>query len=200
MKPKSFWNGMMKNRASIEPGRADRQEIGRLRNKIRLADINKSIQKFEHMKAGLTANLSQGKYNKIETHVFESNASNSIACSSMPYIMTDLEGNSFNRQLNIPAFLTVVPQGNKTFILFSYFKKNKYYFEKLVKQIEAHSVEEIEVIFSNIIMKYCQNSVFPPNKFDNFNEKTMREIEWITSRRTQYPNEKLVISKMNLFS
>lgn len=197
---KLYHHVAMKKDVSIEDGRAGRQKVGKIRNKIRLEDITKHLQKFDKLKAGLTTNLSRGRFDRIETHVFESNKSNTIACSSMPFIMTDLEGNLFNRQLNIPAFLTIIPQGDKTIILFSYFKKTKLHFEKLIKQMESLSVEENEIVFSNIIMRYCQNVVFPPKKFDNFNKEQMREIDWITNRRTQYPSEKLVISKINLFN
>lgn len=76
-----------------------------------------------------------------------------------------------------PLFLTVFPQNGKTYIILSYFARNKRRYKFLSEQILPKSVDEQKNIISNIIISYAENTAFSPILWRQFNRETQRKIE-----------------------
>ncbi|MGD6849254.1 hypothetical protein [Rossellomorea aquimaris] len=176
-----------------------RKKVVLKRHEIRKKQIETLNKDLEDLKQVMTINLLKEKYGKLESFTLSIPFQNTIASSSLLYIYADLNGRPFNQKLKYPSFLSIFPQNDSTIVLFSYLKKHRSYFSELISQIHNASDYQKELIFSNILMKYGDNIVFSPNKFQRFDNKALEILSTALDSRTQMPGEKLVYYPLNLF-
>jgi len=169
------------------------------RQEFRQEQLKALNKEFEEIRISMNINLSRERYFKLETILVEVDVQNTIACSCVPYIAMDLNGYVFNHNLKYPSFLTIIPQGNVTVVLLSFFKRHKSHFRNFINQITSASKEEKELIISNILLKYGDNIVFSPTQFNKFNKRALDVFAYGFNNRTQYPGEKLIRYPINLF-
>lgn len=169
------------------------------RQKQRDKQLQQLGAEFEELKIAMNTNLHKRRYHKLETVVIELNIKNTIACSSLIYIYSDLNGYPFNPKLKLPSFITIFPHHDVTLVLLSFFKKHKTNFEVLINQITSASEAQQEMIISNLLLKYGDNIILSPSQFDKFNKKALNILEKGINSRTQLPGEKLIYYPINLF-
>lgn len=143
--------------------------------------LDMSLKDLEKYNTAMKINLSRKRYNKVETKVIEFDEEYSLAVSSTFYMTNDLEGNIINDLSNlkatmIPTMLTVIPQNGKTYILISYFSKDRERFRFINEQILNKSKDEQKIIISNLIIQYCENFVFSPSKWETMDENEQKNI------------------------
>lgn len=176
-----------------------RKKVVLKRQELRMKSFMSLNQELETLKVAMNCNLNKKRYFKIETAVFELPVENIIACSNLLYIYADLNGKVFNPKLKIPCFLTIIPQGKLTVVLFSYLKSHKWHFKELVSQIQELEKSKQEVVFSNILLRYGSNIVLKPSHLKKYSKKSLELIRRGLCTRTQYPKESLVAYPVNLF-
>ena len=169
------------------------------RQEYRLKQLREVERDFNQLKIVLNTNLHNERYNKIQTEVIEIPVKNTIASSSLAYIYADLHGHPFNKLLKFPSFLTLIPQDNTTYFLFSYLSKHKHYFKEFINQLRDVKENEIELVISNLFLKYGDNLCFSPQIFEKFSQKEIDMIGKGINRSTQFPGEKLLVYPVNIF-
>jgi hypothetical protein len=111
------------------------------------------------------------KYDAILTDTIELSINYPIAVATSFYLDFDFEGNliphSDDRMEKV--YLTVFPNGEKTFVLISYFREDKHLYEKLASQISKRG--KIESDLTVLIAAHCENVYFNPNYFNNHIEQ-----------------------------
>lgn len=165
---------------------------------------NESIEKLDALKIPMNINLENNKFYKIKTKVIELPTEYHIAVSSIFFIEWDVEGNLINDLLyykNIkPTFLTIFPQDGKTFILMSYLKKHKSYFDFIDDQILNKSLELQKIIISNMITLYVENVFISPIKWNILSEKAKKDyLKLYDHSLFKKPNRLLVDLNIDVF-
>ncbi len=163
-----------------------------------------SLKDLDKYNTAMKINLSRKRYNKVETKVIEFDEEYSLAVSSTFYMTNDLEGNIINDLSNfkatmIPTMLTVIPQNSKTYVLISYFSKDRERFKFIDNQILNKSKDEQKIIISNLIIEYCENFVFSPDKWETMDEDEQRKIVAGFNDLTTNIYNSQINSKYNLF-
>ncbi|KAF1681263.1 hypothetical protein [Bacillus sp. SKDU12] len=126
--------------------------------------------------------LDNSEFENIISEVIELDTEHHLAVTSTILVERDLVGNQINNLDDwtiplAPLFLTVFPQNGKTYIILSYFTRNKRRYKFLSEQILSKSVDEQKNIISNIIISYAENTAFSPILWRQFNRETQRKIE-----------------------
>jgi len=121
---------------------------------LNLQGTNVALQQLEKEKATLNRSLKNSDFGILKTYIIEFHGSYQIAASSLIAIKYDLDGNEINDIFNYQqdlkfTFLSVFPQGKKTFVLFSFYSKDRKTFSFINKQIMKRSVNEQKIIVSN---------------------------------------------------
>ena len=73
-------------------------------------------------------------------------------------------------------FVTVLPQSNKSYIIYSYLKDDEAYFTNLISQINTKSEVEIKRYFNNLIPEYSENIVFNPSYWNKLSEYQKNDL------------------------
>ncbi|WP_199795769.1 hypothetical protein [Bacillus thuringiensis] len=125
--------------------------------------------------------LDNSNFNEIVTDVIELDEEYHIAVSSITFIERDLNNEVINRLDDLsaqlaPLFVTIFPQQGKTYILLSYFARNKRKYKFIKEQILSKSIRMQKVIISNLIVAYFENWVISPIKWNELGTKTHSRI------------------------
>lgn len=163
-----------------------------------------STEELESLRIRMNKNLDNEKYYKIMTNVITFPKEYNIAVSSSFFISHDLEGNMINdliRFKNVkPLFLTIFPQDGNTYILFSYLKNDKNYFDFIEKQIMNKNLEKKKIIISNILAINAENIFLSPDQWDKRgNENKKRFISLFKDTVIERPPTSLVDPNINIF-
>lgn len=67
-------------------------------------------------------------------------------------------------------FVTVLPQKDKSYILYSWLKEDDDFFESLHLRLNTISLREVKRIFNNLIPEYAENIVFAPVFWERLSE------------------------------
>lgn len=144
------------------------------------------------------------KFNVIRTICIALDGWHPVAASSSFCIEVDSDGNLVNDVLESgydtevkPCFLTVFPQGDKTYCLISYFNRDRKTYNFL-NSISSKDNQEKGVIVSNILVGYAENLAIGPSFWQTFDNKDA----FFTVRATSLiPHMSLVEdSSLNLFA
>lgn len=133
----------------------------------KIKSISFMKNKFCDYKDMSNINLQKKRFWKVNTKKMVFSQEYPIAVSSMFYIERDVLGNVVNDLTKIPCdfaplFLTIFPQNGNTYILFSYFNKDKNRYSFLDEQIINKSENIQKIILSNILALYVENIALSP--------------------------------------
>lgn len=124
-------------------------------------------------------------YNRVKTDFLILDYAYPIAISSASDLDFDFElkeiPHSAHRMEQF--FLTLFPQDNKTFVLFSYFKEDSALYGDIVNQIKNRN--NVESDLSVLIAGHCHNAYFKPSYFDLHISQQENQINKL-NRQTQY--------------
>ncbi|MFZ3170531.1 MAG: hypothetical protein WA118_00860 [Carboxydocellales bacterium] len=137
--------------------------------KQRCEDYADHIKLIESYRLAFNTNLDRKRFHKISSDVAVLPGELNVAATSIFYIGLDMEGHAVNDLpcYISPTFFTVFPQKGYTYVIFSYFSKDKSIFEFINKQITSKTTDEIKVIVSNIFATYIENFFISPELWDN---------------------------------
>lgn len=149
--------------------------------------------------------LDDSNFDEIITEVIEFDEEYHIAVSSITYIERDLNGGVVNPMEDfftqlVPLFITVFPQDGKTYVLLSYFERNKRKYKFIKEQILTQNVKMQKIIISNLIVAYLENWAISPIKWNTLSEKMKRRIYKNFNKTVVAGERSLLYDKnMNLF-
>ncbi|WP_088291090.1 hypothetical protein [Bacillus mycoides] len=149
--------------------------------------------------------LDNSNFDEIITEVIEFDEEYHIAVSSMTFIEKDLNDKIVNEMGNLdmhlaPLFITVFPQDGKTYVLLSYFERNKRKYKFIKEQIITQNIQMQKIIISNLIVAYLENWTISPIKWSTLSEKMKKRICKHYNKTVIAGNRSLLYDKnMNLF-
>ncbi|PFB12453.1 hypothetical protein COK00_18715 [Bacillus cereus] len=146
-------------------------------------------------------------FSEIVTDVIELDEEYHIAVSSIAYIERDLNDKVVNelKDLNAqlaPLFVTIFPQGGKTYILLSYFERNKRKYKFIREQILTQSIKMQKVIISNLIVAYFENWTVSPIRWNKLSKKMQSKIHKYYAKTISAGNDERSLlhdKNMNVF-
>ncbi|MES9695713.1 hypothetical protein ABWK39_30595, partial [Bacillus toyonensis] len=120
------------------------------------------------------------------------------------FIERDLEGKTINEIANLdatlaPLFITAFPQEGKTYILLSYFERNKKRYKFIGEQILAKNNKMQNIIISNLIVAYLENWAVSPIKWNKLSSKMKAKINKYYTTTMEEDKLLLYDKNMNLF-
>ncbi|MGE7874802.1 hypothetical protein [Bacillus paramycoides] len=129
----------------------------------------------------MNKDLDNANFNEIVTEVIELDEEYHIAASSITFIERDLDNKVVNDLADLnaqlaPLFVTIFPQDGKTYILLSYFERNKRKYKFIREQILTQSIKMQKVIISNLIVAYFENWAISPIKWNKLGTKMQSKI------------------------
>jgi hypothetical protein len=172
---------------------------------LALQGTNVALQQLEKEKARLNRSLENSDFGILRTYVIEFHGSYQIAASSLIAIKYDLYGNEindiFNHQQDLKfTFLSVFPQGKKTFVLLSFYSKDRKALSFINKQIMKRSINEQKVIISNLILYHAENFVFSPRVWRSISQEKQDTIRQVFLRTANsFENRLSNLVDINLF-
>lgn len=129
--------------------------------------------------------LIKSHFSTIHTDIYEYNYPTKIAVSCGFYLLSDLDGKEINKYIIYNKsdyfrtkflYLTIFPQGKKTYILLSCLKEDFDEYESLFSQIKELNRTIRAQFFSKIAILKSQNVVFNPNFWDKLDHKYKANI------------------------
>lgn len=188
-----------------------------LRNAKKIPNVNRDYLEYSLQGSQLTLkqmareknwwnnSLKKQDFDAIGTFVIELHGKYEIAVSSAFAMEYDLQGNKINdfsdldRDLKF-SFLTVFPQGNKTFILLSFYQQDKRLFSFINNQIKKRSVAEQKHIVSNLILSHVENLVLSPRTWSSFTKEKQDFVkEFFSTTVNSFDNNLSNLKDINLF-
>lgn len=148
-----------------------------MNDKARLFQLGyiKGAEDLRNYLKTFVGNIGTSNYNFLETKIIILNREFLIAANSSINPEYDFEGNYISDLMdfkNLPKalFVNVFPQGGKTYILLSYFKKNKRDFSYLDDQL-LHKREDIQKIrLSYLLATNIENIALSPTIWNNMSK------------------------------
>lgn len=153
------------------------------------------IQNLEKEKSFFNKILAEKTFSKLVTKaiVFDQEYHLSACCCFGPE--QDLYGNPINKYPRLEEglkniYLTIFPQNGKTYILFSYLRKNSSRLYRLIDQInKPKEIPKKQIIISNILASSCENVVLSPVRWSEVSDpqrkvfydvfkSTFRTVNW----------------------
>lgn len=141
-----------------------------------ILNYNLTLQQMEKEKILWNNSLKNLDYTKIVTSCIEFYGCYQIAASSAFAVEYDLLGNQindfsdFNQDLKF-IFLNVFPQVNKTYVLMSFYRKDKKLFSFINSQIKKRSINQQKIIISNLLLSHVENLVLSPRVWNKLLDK-----------------------------
>lgn len=164
-----------------------------------------ALEQMEREKIQFNNALNHSDFGIVGTYIIEFHGFYEIAASSSFAIEYDLNGNqindlsNFSKELKL-TFLTVFPQGNKTFILISFYRKNKKIFSFISNQIMKRSINEQKVIISNLLLAHVENLVLSPRLWSKLLIEKQDSIKQMFLRSADtFENNLSNLQDVNLF-
>jgi hypothetical protein len=117
------------------------------------------------------ASILSNNFSVLNTEVFELPSFYPIAASSAFYLDFDFEGNPIPHTENRAEyiFVTLIPTGNKTYFLLSYFHQDGHLYKKLGEQLRNRNNLKSDITM--IIAGHTDNVYFNPTYYMTFIEK-----------------------------
>lgn len=138
------------------------------------------------------------EYSQIETKRIVFNNMYPLATSDCIFpLNNDLEIEKLRSKGLIPLFLNIFPQGNTTFVLFSYFKTDSRLYSDLLSRLDSKSESEKHIYISRLIIKYAHNFVLSPKVWNGELRKDQKRISSIY--RKLKTHEKLTHEEYGIF-
>ncbi|SCN03769.1 Uncharacterized protein BCINRASA_02348 [Bacillus wiedmannii] len=165
-----------------------------------------TIKKFELYQKRMNEWLQQSTFENIITDVIEFDEEYHFAVSATILIEKDIIGNTINNLDNFrdfspaPLFLTIFPQNGKTYILMSYFERNKRRYKFIKDQIINKDSKLQQIIISNMVISYVENLAISPITWKRTSAKLKRTVENSFVNTLEDHGESLIFDNtINLF-
>lgn len=168
-------------------------------NLLALEDIEKEAKIFEVI-------LLQNQYQKLETKVLIFDQPSEFSVSSALTVPYDFEGKElphFTKTAWVnPAqlYLTVFPQGGKTYALLSYYKEAASIFSFLKEQLVTKPEARQKELLTRLIVHGCENIVFSPRMVERKGEKFALNLADAFAKTTTVHVEESILDKELEFS
>ncbi|MEG3437525.1 hypothetical protein V0288_10380 [Pannus brasiliensis CCIBt3594] len=134
--------------------------------------IKVTIKQLEKDRRFFNQLLLNKKFENIKTRIVIFDNEYHLAVSSCFAPERDLHGKLINEFSHLTVdlnyiYLTIFPQNGKTFVLFSYLRKNQRKLSAFIDQIDDDnlSMTEKQKIISNMLAIYCENIVLSPERW-----------------------------------
>lgn len=129
----------------------------------------------------LDENLLNKNFDIFESIPIVLNGESKFSATSVFHLEFDFEKNLINDLANLnervkPLFLTIFPQNGKTYILLSYLKRDSMAYRLFREQILNFSNKEITKKISLLIILYCENFTYSPEKWDSLNAENKKRF------------------------
>lgn len=150
--------------------------------------------------------LKKSNFKYFDTYILEFRGTHGLAVSSVFDMEYDFKGNQINNLLDFEKktkliFLTVFPQGQKTFVLFSFYRKYRKIFSSVWQQISSQDTQQRQIMISNLILAYVENFVLSPSLWKNLSSEEKHTIKGFFMESLEPFQKHLSEIKMiNLFS
>jgi len=173
--------------------------------KLTLKELKAASRCLNISKDRLNNNLQHGKYSNLITQTIALRNNYHIACSSCISLAKDFDGNMINdlTKLNFNLkylFLTIFPQNNNTYILLSFFRKDKNTFNFIDTQILNKNEDEQKKLITNLLLKHVENFTLSPSLWNSMEEETRDSISKAFSNNIYFWQTDLKdIEDLNLF-
>ncbi len=169
-----------------------------------LKDLVKDLDKFHKE---LLKPKENRNYCIFTTKVYRLSYESLIAVNSTVSIPFDFKGRIINDPYNYSAkimllFLNIFPQNKNTYILLSCFSNIYDKFKALFSQINKYNENQLENLFSIIIISHCENSFFSPRRWKKIVIDERKKVVSIYQKTLLGPTEKNYLTKkapINLF-
>jgi len=173
--------------------------------KYSLTGTEIALEQLEREKLILNTSLEECRFEILKTYIIEFHGHYDVAASSLFSIKHDLYGNQINDIQNLKkdlkhTFLSVFPQGNRTFVLISFYRKDQSYFSFFNDQIMKKSIAEKKVIISNLILYHVENFVISPKLWRNLSQENKDTIRQVFLKTVNsFENRLSHLADINLF-
>jgi hypothetical protein len=164
-----------------------------------------TLQQMEKEKIWWNNALRNLDFDKIGTCVIEFYGHYQIAASSAFAVEYDLQRNQINDFSNLTkdlkfTFLSVFPQGNKTFVLLGFYRKDKKLFSFLNSQIKKRNISEQKIIISNLLLSHVENLVLSPRVWNKLLEEQQDFVrQMFLTTVDSFENNLSNLKNVNLF-
>lgn len=163
-----------------------------------------TLQQMEKEKIWWNNSLKNLNFDKIGTSTIEFYGHYQIAASSAFAVEYDLQGNQINDFSNPDqdlkfTFLSVFPQGNKTFVLLSFYRRDKKLFSFINRQIKKRSISEQKIIISNLLLSHVENLVLSPRAWNKLLEEQDFIRQMFLTTVNSFENHLSNLKNINLF-
>ncbi len=140
-----------------------------------------ALERLELFRERMKKNLINDEYGELITDTIVLEKRGYLAVSSITMLEEDLNGRVINNIGDLsyplaPLFINVFPQGNKTFVLLSHFKRNSNRYKFIRNDLMKRNIDEIEVIISNIILSNCENFALSPSWWQRKTKKEQKQF------------------------
>ena len=172
---------------------------------LSLMGANLTLKQMENEKIWLNDALRKLDFNKIGTCTIEFHGYYQVAASSAFAVEYDLRGNRINDFSNPDQdlkfiFLSIFPQGRRTFVLLSFYNKDKKLFSFINNQIKKRSISEQKVIVSNLLLSHVENLVLSPKLWNKLLAEQQDVVKQMFLKTVDsFENHLSNLSDINLF-
>lgn len=169
----------------------------------RLKVIKMALNQRGKIKLAFNKNLESGRYDSIKTETIILPEEYLIASSSTIFIVKDFDGKIVNnihlpKEVNKPLFLSVFPQEGKTYILLSFFKKDRNHFG-FTKKLLMENFETQKTKLSKLIVKYSDNFVISPRAWNKLSRDQQNRINELLMSSISISEDINSLPEVNLF-
>ena len=156
-------------------------DLFELIRKLRNSDMAPYFQKFS-----VELQKKEPNYEIIISEVFEVPFSSLIATSVMFNLRYDVNGNEINNIFDAnaklhPLFLNIIPQNDKTHVIFSCFEFSIAVYSSFFGQMKNLSNENLQKTISNIVISYARNFFVSPKKYNALSNEEKEKISILYS-------------------
>ena len=159
----------------------------RLRNKefiVFYRNYQLSLLDLEEYKNIFDKALLSKEFDRVYSYVIEFDYQLSFASCFGYSPLFDFNGNELNLLLMLSGnqerlkmnFVTILPQKDKSYLIYSWLKDDNEHFNRLGQQLESYSVTDIKKLFNNLLPEYTENMVFAPKLWNRFSDDIKSEI------------------------
>lgn len=125
--------------------------------------------------------LLKEKYNLFNYIVWEFKESAKFAASGFFSLVKDLNGNrmqNLNNEKHIikHIFITIFPEESKTYVIFSWMKKNNIFFKRYIKQMNSLNIKQRKNYINHLIPLELENIVINPKAWNKLNYEQKDEF------------------------
>lgn len=126
------------------------------------------LEFIESIRIKMNNNLDNRRFDRVSTDTLVWPGEYGIASTSMFFLERDTLGRIINAPDSYmsPLFFTIFPHNGFTYILLSYFSKDKWKYDFIKNQIVTVPIDKQKVIISNLISSYIENIHIAPEFWD----------------------------------